>query len=133
MVAPKCIAVLTDLGNFFLEFNDFYDDYDLMKENIELLFESSKDINHGLIMLEQIHGPVYRETKMNADKIEVVIQEISQVDDELRREYDKIKSEQSELLQKAQQIKPNEIWKKIPLFKYWMYDKQMGKVSILND
>lgn len=133
MVAPKCIAVLTDLGNFFLEFNDFYDDYDLMKENIELLYESSKDINHGLIMLEQIHSPVYRETKMNADKIEVVIQEISQVDDELRREYDKIKSEQTELLQKAQQMKPNEIWKKIPLLKIWMYDKQMGKVSMLND
>jgi len=62
VVAPKCTSVLTDLGNFFSEFNDFYDDYDSMKENLDLIYESSREISHGLIMLEQIHAPVYRET-----------------------------------------------------------------------
>ena len=66
MVAPKCVAVLTDLGNFFSEFNDFYDDYDAMKENLDLIYESSREISHGLLMLEQIHALVYRETKSNA-------------------------------------------------------------------
>ena len=41
-------------------------------------------MSHGLIVLENIHVPVYRETKANADKIEVVIKEISEVDDNLR-------------------------------------------------
>lgn len=62
VVAPKCVNVLTDLGNFFSEFNDFYDDYESMKENLDLIYESSREISHGLIMLEQIHAPVYRET-----------------------------------------------------------------------
>lgn len=98
VVAPKCVSVLTDLGNFFSEFNDFYDEYDSMKENLDLIHESSREISLSLIFLEQIHAPVYRETKANADKIEVVIQEISKVDDELRREYERIKAEQSELI-----------------------------------
>lgn len=73
VVAPKCVGVLSDLGNFFSEFNDYYVDYDSMRENLDLIYESSRDINHGLIMLEQIHAPVYRETQNNSDKIEVVI------------------------------------------------------------
>ena len=92
VVAPKCISVLGDLGNFFSDFNDFYEDYDSMKENIDLIYEASQDLSHGLIVLENIHVPVYRETKANADKIEVVIKEISEVDDNLRQEYEKLKN-----------------------------------------
>ena len=62
VVAPKCVGVLTDLGNFFSDFNDFYDDYESMKDNLEMIYESSRDISHGLILLEQIHAPVFRET-----------------------------------------------------------------------
>ena len=83
-MAPKCISVLGDLANSFVDFNNFYEDYDSMREKIDLIYKAFKNLSHGLITLEQIHVPVYRETKANADKIEIVIKEISEVDDNLR-------------------------------------------------
>lgn len=103
-----------------------------MQENIDLIHESSKEISHGLITLEQIHVPVYRETKANADKIEVVIQEISKVDDDLRREYERLKKQQNELMLRAETLKPNEFWKNIPLISIFLYDKKMTKIHRLN-
>lgn len=51
VVVPHCVAVMTDLGNFYQDFNDYYTDYETMIENIELINESTKDINVGLIKL----------------------------------------------------------------------------------
>ena len=65
-------------------------------------------------------------------KIEEVIQEISKVDDDLRADYDRIKNEQSQLLQKVEKIKPNEIWKSIPVVKWILYDKKIEKINTLN-
>ena len=76
--------------------------------------------------------PVFRETKENADKIEVVIQEISKVDDDLRREYERLKSRQNELMQRAESMKPSEFWKNIPLVRWILYDKKMNKINQLN-
>lgn len=55
VVAPECRDVMSDLGNFYMEFNDFYTDYETMCENIDLINESTRDINVGLIKLEKIH------------------------------------------------------------------------------
>ena len=52
IVAPECVSVMTDLGNFYQDFNDFYGDYETMRDNIDLIFESTRDINKGLIKLE---------------------------------------------------------------------------------
>ena len=51
VVVPHCISVMTDLGNFYQDFNDYYCDYDTMCENIELINESTRDINMGLVRL----------------------------------------------------------------------------------
>ena len=58
VVVPICIDVMTNLGNFYQDFNDYYTDYETMCENIELINDSTKDINVGLMKLREVHKPV---------------------------------------------------------------------------
>ena len=52
-----------DLGNLFSDFQDYYPDYDAMKENIDMVCDSTTSVLEGLILCEQMHSPVYREAK----------------------------------------------------------------------
>jgi len=77
MVVPQCVQVLMDLGNLFSDFQDYYPDYDAMKENIDMICDSTTGVLEGLILCEQMHSPVYREAQQNAKKVEEVMDEIS--------------------------------------------------------
>lgn len=91
VVVPECVSVMSDLGNFYQDFNDFYVDYETMCENIDLINESTKEINIGLIRLEQIHAPVFKQTELDGKQVKKVMDEIYAVDKNLKQEYDEIK------------------------------------------
>lgn len=128
---PECVNVMTDLGNFYQDFNDFYVDYETMCENIDLINESTKDINFGLIKLEQIHLPVFKQAELDGKSVKKVMDEIYTVDKSLKAEYDEIKLQQIQKKQQAEMIKPSETWRYIPIAKWVLYDPKIKKVNEL--
>ena len=62
-----------------------------MCENIDLINESTKEINIGLIRLEQIHAPVFKQAELDGKSVKKVMDEIYAVDKDLKAQYDEIK------------------------------------------
>ena len=65
LVAPFCRAVMTDASNFFDEFGDLYEDVEDLKQNMDVLLESTDHILKGFKLCTKMHEPVTTQAALN--------------------------------------------------------------------
>ena len=58
-------------------------------------------------------------------EVSKVMDEIYAVDKDLQSDYEKLKQEAKTIEEKAEKIRPSEIWKNIPIVNWIMYDSKM--------
>lgn len=115
VVAPVCQNVLGDAYTFFNDFEDYFGDFETMKENIDMILTDSGSICQGFEVTKKIHDPVVKEATVNGMRAKAVQDEIMSKNADFKQSYDRMKSDLASLRKKYDDSKVSKMWNALPI------------------